>query len=153
MLLSVFAILVIISSVMVIRSSQRGSDDARSRPKWLALILAGVGVGFLSGLAGIGGGFLILPTLILFAGLRFTVAVGSALPIIAVNSLAGFLGSAFSHPVNWLFLASVSMLAIFGIFAGDMLASDFSGRTLKRAFGWSALVMGVWILVKECVIF
>jgi uncharacterized membrane protein YfcA len=113
------------------------------------VILAGVGVGFLSGLAGVGGGFLILPALILFAGLRFNVAVGSALPIIAMNSLVGFLGGASSHPVNWLFLVSISILATFGIFLGDLFASHFSANTLKRTFGWSALVLGIWILVVE----
>ena len=153
LLLSVFAILVIISSLMVIRSRQSKNDESSSRSSLWALVVAGIGVGFLSGLAGVGGGFLILPALILFAGLRFNVAVGSALPIIAVNSFVGFLGSAFNHPINWLFLVAISMLATFGIFLGDLLASRFSGNSLKRIFGWSALVLGIWILVKECVIF
>ena len=121
LLLSVFATVVIISSVMVIRSRQSTSDESTSRPYPLALILAGLGVGFLSGLAGVGGGFLILPALMLFAGLRFNVAVGSALPIIAMNSLVGFLGGVYSHPVNWVFLASISMLATLGIFIGGLL--------------------------------
>ena len=149
LLLSVFALVVIISSVMVVRSKQSTREDSTSRPNPLALILAGLGVGFLSGLAGVGGGFLILPALMFFGGLRFNVAVGSALPIIAMNSLVGFLGGVYSHPVNWLFLTSISMLATFGIFIGDLFASRFSPNTLKRIFGWSALVLGIWILVKE----
>jgi hypothetical protein len=149
LLLSVFAMVVIISSLMVIHSRQSTSDESTSRPYPLALILAGLGVGFLSGLAGVGGGFLILPALMLFAGLSFNVAAGSALPIIAMNSLVGFLGGAYSHSVNWLFLASISMLATLGIFIGDLFASRFSPNTLKRIFGWSALVLGIWILVKE----
>jgi uncharacterized protein len=153
LLLSVFATVVIISSVMVIHSRQSSTSyESTSRPNPLALILAGLGVGFLSGLAGVGGGFLILPALILFAGLRFNVAVGSALPIIAMNSLVGFVGGVYSHPVNWIFLASISMLATFGIFIGDHFASRFSPNTLKRIFGWSALMLGIWILIKECVI-
>ncbi len=149
LLLSVFALLIIISSLMVIRSRQSAGDESRSRPDPLALILSGLGVGFLSGLAGVGGGFLILPVLVLFAGLPFNVAVGSALPIIAMNSLVGFLGGAYSHPVNWLFLASISMLAAFGIFIGDRFSSSISAKLLKRIFGWSALALGIWILVKE----
>src|SRR5688572_3381348 len=152
LLLSVFAMVLIISSVMVIRGRRSTSDESISRPNPLALILAGIGVGFLSGLAGVGGGFLILPALVLFAGLPFNVAVGSALPIIAMNSLVGFLGGVYSHPVNWIFLASISILATIGIFIGDHFASCVSGNTLKRIFGWSALVLGIWILVKECVI-
>src|SRR5688500_15842349 len=153
LLLSVFAMVVIISSVMVIRGRQSStSDDSNSRRNPLALILAGIGVGFLSGLAGVGGGFLILPALVLFAGLPFNVAVGSALPIIAMNSLVGFLGGVYSHPVNWIFLASISILATIGIFIGDHFASCVSGNTLKRIFGWSALVLGIWILMKESVI-
>jgi len=153
LLLSVFAVVVIVSSVMVIRSRQSTSDESTSKSDPFAVILAGLGVGFLSGLAGVGGGFLILPALMLFAGLRFNVAVGSALPIIAMNSLVGFLGGAFSHPVDWIFLASISLLAALGIFIGDLFARRFSGDTLKRTFGWSALVLGIWMLVKECVIF
>lgn len=149
LLLSIFATVVIISSLLVIRSRQSPSDEIPSTPYPLALIFAGLGVGLLSGLAGVGGGFLILPALVLFAGLRFNVAVGSALPIIAMNSLVGFLGGASSHPVNWLFLASISLLATMGIFIGDLLASRFSGNTLKQIFGWSALVLGICILVKE----
>ncbi len=149
LLLTVFATVIIISALMVIRSRQCTSEESTSRPYPLALIFAGLGVGFLSGLAGVGGGFLILPALILFAGLRFNVAVGTALPIIAMNSLVGFLGGASSHPVDWLFLASISLLATFGIFLGDVLANRFSSNTLKQIFGWSTLVLGIWILVKE----
>jgi uncharacterized protein len=149
LLLSVFAIVVVISSLMVIRSRQSTREESTSRPNPLAVIFAGLGVGFLSGLAGVGGGFLILPALVLFGGLRFNVAVGSALPIIAMNSLVGFLGGVYSHPVNWLFLVAISMLAMFGIFVGDLFASRISANILKRIFGWSALVLGIWILVQE----
>jgi len=152
LLLSVFAMVVIVSSVMVLRSRQSTREESTSSAKPWAVIIAGIGVGFLSGLAGVGGGFLILPALMLFGGLRFNIAVGSALPIIAMNSMVGFLGGAFSHPINWIFLASISLLAACGIFIGDLFASRFSGDTLKRTFGWSALVLGIWMLVKECVI-
>jgi uncharacterized membrane protein YfcA len=149
-LLSVFAAALIISSVLVIRSRQSStSDESQPRANPLAGILAGLSIGFLCGLAGAGGGFLILPALMLFAGLSFTVAVGSALPIIAMNSLVGFFGGVYSHPVNWLFLALISTLAIFGIFIGNLFACHFSGNALKRIFGWSALVLGIWILIKE----
>lgn len=149
LLLSVFAALVIVSSVMVIRSRQSIGDESSSKSHPLPLILVGVGIGFLSGLAGVGAGFLILPALVLLAGLRFNIAVGSALPIIAMNSLVGFLGGVSSHSVDWLFLASISMLAVLGIFVGNHVASRFSVITLKQIFGWSALVLGIWILVKE----
>ena len=149
LLLTVFATVIIFSSLMVIRSRQSTGEESTSRPYPLALIVAGLGVGFLSGLAGVGGGFLILPTLILFAGLRFNVAVGTALPIIAMNSLVGFLGGASSHPVDWLFLTSISLLATFGIFLGDVVARRLSSNNLKQIFGWSTLVLGIWILVKE----
>ena len=152
LLLTVFAMVVIISSVMVLRSRQSTREESTSRANPWAVILAGLVVGFLSGLAGVGGGFLILPALMLFVGLRFNVAVGSALPIIAINSMVGFLGGAFSHPVDWIFLAAISMLAMFGIFIGNLFASRFPGDTLKRTFGWSALILGIWMLVNECVI-
>lgn len=149
LLLSLFATVVIVSAVMVLRSRQSTKNDFSSRPNPLALILAGVGVGFLSGLAGVGAGFLILPALILLAGLRFDIAVGSALPVIAMNSLVGFLGGLSSHPVNWIFLGSISMLAVLGMFVGNDVANRFPAGTLKRAFGWSSLVLGIWILLTE----
>ena len=149
LLLSVFSMVIIVSSLMVIRSRQSTNEKSTSRPNPLALILAGFGIGFLCALAGAGGGFLILPALMLVAGLRFNVAVGSALPIIAMNSLVGFLGGVSSHPVNWIFLVSISFLATLGIFIGNRFASRFSGNILKLIFGWSAIALGIWILVKE----
>lgn len=148
-LLSVFAMVIMISSTMVIRGSQSGARESAASPNPLALILGGLGVGVLSGLAGIGGGFLILPTIVLFAGLRFTAAVGSALPIIAMNSLVGFVGGLSSHSVDWIFLISISTLAAFGIFLGDIFTSRFSPHILKRVFGWSAFLLGVWIMLEE----
>ncbi|HEX6226094.1 MAG TPA: sulfite exporter TauE/SafE family protein [Chryseolinea sp.] len=149
MLLSVFAVVILISSTMVIRARQSGTDESSPRPNALALILAGLGVGFLSGLAGIGGGFLFLPALVLFGGLRFNAAVGSALPIIGMNSFVGFLGGVSSHSVDWIFLIFISMLAALGIFLGDLLTNRFSPHILKRIFGLSAFVLGIWILLKE----
>jgi uncharacterized protein len=149
LLLSVFAMVIIVSALIVIQSRQSTNDQSVSKPNPFAVILAGLSVGLLCGLAGAGGGFLILPALMLFARLRFNVAVGSALPIIAMNSLVGFVGGASSHPVNWTFLASISMLTTAGIFLGHHFASHFSSNKLQRIFGWSALVLGMWILIKE----
>ena len=148
-LLTIFATVLVLSSVMVIHGTNIGNHESFARRNRLALILAGFCVGLLCGLAGAGGGFLILPALMLFGRLPFNLAVGSALPIIATNSLAGFLGSASSHPVNWYFLASISILAVVGIFIGNHIASRFSPYVLKRIFGWLSLILGVWILLKE----
>jgi hypothetical protein len=113
------------------------------------VILEGSLIGFLTGLVGAGGGFLIIPALVFLTGLKFKTAVGTSLFIIAINSLSGFLGDVFNYAIDWKFLLSVAVLAIGGVFTGSYFSSRISGVTLRKAFGWLTLVMGCWILIKE----
>ncbi|WP_460879083.1 sulfite exporter TauE/SafE family protein [Pontibacter rugosus] len=106
-------------------------------------------MGLVSGLVGAGGGFLIIPALVLFTGLDMKKAVGTSLFIIAANSLFGFLGDVFHYDIDWLFLLAFSTLSIVGIFIGTALAAKVDGQSLKRGFGWFILAMGLYILLKE----
>jgi uncharacterized membrane protein YfcA len=150
-LLVLFALLMILASVkMILPSPLTASETARSE-NLVLLALNGFGVGFITGLIGVGGGFLIIPALVLLAKLEMKEAVGTSLFIIALNSLIGFFGSLRGVEVQWQFLLSISALAILGIFIGTSLAKRIAGNRLKPAFGWFILVMGIFVLMKETV--
>ncbi len=113
------------------------------------IVLEGLVVGTLTGLVGAGGGFLIIPALVLFARLPMKEAVGTSLLIIGMKSLLGFTGDLGHWVMDWSLLLSVTALAIGGIFIGNAMSKRVSGEKLKVGFGWFVLVMGVYILVKE----
>ena len=148
MLLGLFAILMIVASCSIIRGrSQPQSDDL----EWKVplLVMEGLLIGFLTGLVGAGGGFLIIPALVWLTGLPFKTAVGTSLFIIAINSLLGFLGDLLNHFMDWTFLLSVTCLAIIGILIGNKLQRRISAEWLRKAFGWMTLAMGTLMLARE----
>ena len=109
----------------------------------------GVAVGIATGLLGAGGGFLLIPTLVLLVKLPMKEAVGTSLFIIALNSLIGFTGDLGHFTMNWLFLIKITGIAIVGTFVGGVFAKKISGDKLKKGFGWFVLIMGIYILAKE----
>jgi len=147
-----FSILMVISAVSMIRKKKYFSSENGEKPDPLIIILAGAGEGLLTGLVGAGGGFLIIPALVVLTGIDMKKAVGTSLLIIAVKSVIGFFGD-FGHIViDPLFLAVFSALTAAGIIIGIYSASKISGEKLKPAFGWFVLVMGAFILIKEIII-
>ena len=106
-------------------------------------------MGILTGLVGAGGGFLIIPALVLFANLPMKRAVATSLIIIAVKSLIGFLGDIGNIDINWIFLLSFTTLSIFGIIIGIWLNNFIDGKKLKKAFGYFILLMAIFIIIKE----
>lgn len=142
-----FAILMLFASYKMIRG-----NNVEGKPKnssILPLIIQGAGVGFISGLIGAGGGFLIIPALIIFNQMPMKRAVGTSLLIIAANSLFGFLGKLDFHLINWTFLLSLSSIAIIGILIGSKLSQRIDGKKLKPAFGWFVLLMGIVVIIQE----
>lgn len=113
------------------------------------ILVEGLVVGTLTGLVGAGGGFLIIPALVLFSKLDMRTAVGTSLLIIAAKSLFGFIGDIYNYEIDWLFLAIFSVISISGIFVGTFLSSKIHADKLKTAFGWFVLVMGLYIIGKE----
>ncbi|MEX1132969.1 MAG: sulfite exporter TauE/SafE family protein [Flavobacteriales bacterium] len=115
------------------------------------LILAeGTVVGMITGIVGAGGGFLIIPALVLLAKLPMKKAVGTSLIIIAAKSLIGFTGDLKGDEfINWGFLGIFSAVAIGGILVGSMLSKHIPNEKLKPAFGWFVLAMGVYIIGRE----
>jgi uncharacterized membrane protein YfcA len=117
----------------------------------LVLVLPGLLIGLVTGLLGAGGGFLIIPTLVLIIRMPMKIAVGTSLLIVAINSLFGFVFSIsiIGQPFNWPLMLLFTLLAVTGIMIGSRLSDRIPAETLKKAFGWAILVMGMYILVKE----
>lgn len=109
----------------------------------------GIGVGVLTGVVGVGGGFLIVPALTLLSGLRMKLAIGTSLAIVAAKSYAGFLGYLGAVPVDWAVMGPFTAVTIAGSFAGTRLAHRFSQEALKRSFGGFLVVVATYILVKN----
>ena len=109
-------------------------------------------IGIIIGLVGAGGGFLIIPSLVLFAKLPMKKAVGTSLFIIAMNSLIGFLGDVQTITIDWKFLSSFTGISIVGIFIGIYLNKYVNETQLKKGFAYFVLFMATFILVKEIVL-
>lgn len=149
-----FAIIMLVAAVSMIRN--RGKEAPEDQPiqyNYPMIVLEGLIVGTLTGIVGAGGGFLIIPALVLFAKLPMKKAVGTSLIIIAAKSLIGFLGDIGSGQViNFQFIIIVSIIAIAGIFLGGYISKFIESRKLKSGFGWFVLVMGVYVIFNEVVL-
>lgn len=151
LLMGLFALLMVFASISMIRNKKPVVQAAGGEQgfKYGLILLEGAVVGVLTGLVGAGGGFLIIPALVLFTGLPMKKAVGTSLLIIAAKSLIGFTGDLGSLQPDWQLLLIVTGIAIIGIIAGNRLARQIDGNKLKVGFGWFVLVMGIYILIKE----
>ena len=148
LLMIVFALLMIIASYSMIR--KQAALPEVNHVNYVRLTLIGAGVGCVTGFLGAGGGFLIIPALVFFAGLPMKQAVGTSLLIITINSFVGFTGDLINGvQINLQFLVSVSLIAILGMLIGSQLSKKIPGAKLKPAFGWFVLVMGVYIIIHE----
>lgn len=146
--LVLISILMILSGVMVL-TQFRMHQSKQIKNSVRYIIMTGLGVGFLSGLTGIGGGFLILPALLLLKNMSFKTATGTALVIVSVNSIFGFLGDAFNYSINWMFLFAVTGLAVGGIIIGTLSNKIIPASVLQKTFGWITLLAGCYIILGE----
>lgn len=152
LMMVLFAILMIAASYSMIKKDKPRVDTANDEVQkfnYPMILIEGAVVGVLTGLVGAGGGFLIIPALVVLSKLPMKEAVGTSLAIIAAKSLIGFFGEGGETVIDWLFLAKVSAFAIVGIFIGTALSKRIDGSKLKPAFGWFILIMGIYIIVKE----
>ena len=147
--MGVFAIVMILASVSMIRGGAGPEEEGELKFNYPMIALEGLLVGGVTGFVGAGGGFLIIPALVVLAKLPMKQAVGTSLMIIAFKSLFGFLGDLGNQQIDWGFLALFSLLSIIGIYAGTYLSRFVSSAKLKPGFGWFVLVMGIFIIVKE----
>ena len=154
-LMLLFAVVMILASISMIKSGKRKEEVDENAPmkyNYPMILLEGTAVGLLTGLVGAGGGFLIIPALVILAHMPMKLAVGTSLFIIAAKSLIGFIGDLQgSEVINWKLLGSFTGFAVVGIFVGIWLSKKIPGAKLKKAFGLFVLVMGIYIIIKEIV--
>lgn len=151
MLMLLFAALMLFASYSMIKKDGDTGDGSvqKQRFNYSLILLEGSVVGVLTGLVGAGGGFLIIPALVLLSKLPMKEAVGTSLVIIAAKSLIGFMGEGGGTEIDWVFLATVTGFAIVGIIIGMALSKKIDGNKLKPVFGWFVLAMGVYIIIRE----
>jgi len=146
-----FAFLMVLASIGMIRNNIVEGDHKECKDCYriTKLVGYGIGIGIITGLLGAGGGFILIPALVLILKLPMKKAIGTSLMIIALNSLIGFTGDLGHLSIDWLFLLKITAIAVVGIFAGGAIGKKISGDKLKKGFGWFVLTMGIYILVKE----
>ena len=145
-----FALLMLLSSFSMIRNKKRESK-INNEANFYSLFLYGVGIGLVTGLLGAGGGFLLIPTLVVVVGLDMKTAIGTSLLIISLNSLIGFVSDTGHFVIDWNLLLLITFIAIIGIFIGGLLRKSVDGNDLKKGFGWFVLVMAICIICKEII--
>ncbi|HEA19795.1 MAG TPA: sulfite exporter TauE/SafE family protein [Pricia antarctica] len=146
-----FAIIMLLASYSMIwgKCKHCDDDDAKVRYNYPLIVLEGLVVGVLTGIVGAGGGFLIIPALVMLAKLPIKKAVATSLLIIAIKSLIGFIGDVQNMEIDWAFLLKFTALSVIGIFIGIWLNRFIEGSKLKKGFGWFVVAMAVYILWKE----
>ena len=144
-----FAVLMLVASISMIKNKSISEEGTHINKPNSVLFLLGIAIGLITGFLGAGGGFLLIPALVLFLHLPMQKAVGTSLLIIALNSLVGFAGDIGLYKTDWVFLIVISLIAITGVIAGGLLGKKIRGESLKKGFGWFVLLMGIYIIVKE----
>jgi uncharacterized protein len=153
-IMGLFALIMLAASYTMIRQQKRSDETNGGKNlhfNYPLIALEGGAVGLLTGIVGAGGGFLIIPALVLLARLPMKMAIGTSLLIIAAKSLIGFVGDIGQQAIDWQFLALFTALSVIGIFVGSYLTRFIPGEKLKLAFGWFVLGMAIFILWKEFV--
>lgn len=143
--------LVMITVAMMMLRDPKYSEDPQSSPSFWLMTLEGFMVGILTGLIGIGGGFLIVPALVLLSHLSMSFAVGTSLVIIALNCLIGFFNELVALKflqlqVNWGIINLIAIVGIMGTFAGNFISKIISQKYLRKIFAVNILVMGTYFL-------
>lgn len=150
LLLGVFSIVLMAASYSMIKKQEFKEQYSDDKANNFNLVLGGLVVGLVTGMLGAGGGFLIIPALVLWGKLPMKKAAATSLMIITINSILGF---AFDEHgirrIDWVHMFVFSVMAISGIFIGIKLSEKISGEKLKPIFGWFILAMGAFILVQQ----
>jgi uncharacterized membrane protein YfcA len=155
LLLSGFGLMMLATAIAMLRPERksRAAQSVRApRPRSLPVLkvlVEGLGVGAVTGLVGAGGGFLVVPALVLLGRLPMDVAVATSLLVISLKSLAGFAGFLGHTEIDWSLLMALGSASVLGSFAGAALASRISTRALREGFGWFVVAMAIFILGQE----
>ena len=148
--LALFAVVMLLAAWRMLRGGTLAAGVGE--PRRVAVVGGGLGVGMLSGLVGVGGGFLIVPALVLLAGVPMASAIGTSLAVIALNAFSGFgryLGvlEQSGLALEWRVLLAIAAVGVVGSYAGHRLGRRLPQATLRRLFGWFLVVMGAFVAV------
>jgi uncharacterized membrane protein YfcA len=144
-----FATLMLASSLSMILS-KKNKEEVEMKPNYgLTLVIVGLIEGMVTGIVGAGGGFLIIPALVLLGKLPMKKAIASSLFIITIKSLFGFAGDLLHTTVDFKLLSSIVVLATSGIIIGNFLNNRMEGAKLKKGFGWFVLAMSLFIFIEQ----
>lgn len=147
-----FAVLMIPAAFSMLKERQTKTQkgDGTVKYNYPLILIEGLLVGGITGMIGAGGGFLIIPALVILANIEMKVAVGTSLVIIAFKSLLGFfLGDAFTMEIDWMFLSIFTGISFVGILIGSYLSNFIDGKKLKKGFGYFIFVMAIFIFYME----
>ncbi|MCO5247655.1 MAG: sulfite exporter TauE/SafE family protein [Chitinophagales bacterium] len=151
MFMAIFAVLLILAALSMLNKLKISFNSFPNNKNAANqfLIIQGVIVGFLTSLVGAGGGFLVVPALVVISKLPMKKAIGTGLVIVAAKSLFGFLGESSETLIDWLFISKVCFFVLIGVVIGVALSKRIDGQKLKPVFGWFILFLGVLIFIKE----
>jgi uncharacterized membrane protein YfcA len=146
--LALFAVVMLVAAWRMLRAAPPVTDSAEPHPA--AIVVGGTAVGMLSGLVGVGGGFLIVPALVLLAAVPMSSAVGTSLAVIAMNSVTGFgkyllVLDAKGVMLDWRVLLIIAAIGIAGSMIGSRLGRRLPQSSLRRIFGLFLVAMGLFV--------
>ncbi len=146
-----FSVIMIVAAFSMIKTKKKleESNEENITYNYPMILLEGLVVGVVTGFVGAGGGFLIIPALVVLAKMPVKLAIGTSLLIVAIKSLIGFLGDITEQNIEWKFLLIFTAFTVIGIFIGIALNKKINANNLKKGFGWFVLVMGAFIIIKE----
>lgn len=155
-LLMTFALLMLFIAVLMLRrkpAAESEIDELREKPILWKALLVGFGVGVLTGFLGVGGGFLIVPALVMFGGLGMKDAIGTSLFVIFLNCIAGLIGHASRNNFDWSLTAQVTALAVAGTILGTLLSHRVAANKLQKDFAVFILAVAVFLMAKNYRVF
>lgn len=150
-LMLTFALIMLIIATLMLRRQRKGvievTEQIYEKPNLLKALLAGLGVGILTGFLGVGGGFLIVPALVMFGGLPMKQAIGTSLFVILLNCLAGIAGHARQNHFDWQLTLLVTTLAVIGTIAGTFLSHKIAPGRLQKGFAIFVLCVAIYLIL------
>ena len=153
-----FAVIMLVASYFMIRKPKTPLNDAvvlsvpeKHQPPypWLAITLEGLGVGIITGFVGVGGGFAIIPALVLLGGIPMKEAIGTSLLIITFKSATGFFGYLSQVNIDWNLMLSFTIAAALGVLGGASLTKKIQAAKLQQGFGYFLIAIAIFILIKR----
>ena len=153
LIMLLFSLLMLVAGFLMIKRTPKtivGLKQTKTiAPNKLLIFAEGSLIGFLTGFIGAGGGFLIIPILVILSNLRMKVAIATSLAIISLKSLIGFLGDVQNLEIEWLFLLTFTLISVIGIFIGQLFSQRVAEKKLKMIFGLFVIFIGLIIVLIE----